>query len=207
MSILARLRGTIAEKTADSVLVFAGGLGFEVQVPLSTLRTLPDAGEETTLRTHLHVREGALALYGFATESEQRMFELLLTVTGVGPRAALNCLSTLSVEQLAGSIAAADGETLRRIPGVGRKTAERIVLELKNRVQAFGAGPSPQPAPPGQDEAIEALMYYGYSATEAAAAVATLPRDREMTVEERTLLALQYFAPKAERRSAQGERP
>lgn len=199
MSILARLRGTISEKTADSILVFAGGLGFEVQVPASTLRTLPDVGEETTLRTYLHVREGALALFGFASEGEQRMFELLLTVTGVGPKAALNCLSFLSVEQLAGSIAGGDEESLRRIPGVGRRTAERILLELKNRVQQFGAAPSLLPAP-GQDEAIEALMFYGYSAAEAAAAVATLPRDRDMSVEERTMLALQYFAPKADRR-------
>lgn len=200
MSILARIRGTIGEKGSDAVIVFAAGLGFEIQLPLSTLSTLPEAGEEITLRTYLHLREGALGLYGFATDGEQRMFELLLTVTGVGPKAALNCLSLLSVEQLRGAIATGDAESLRRVPGVGRKTADRILLELKNRVQA-PPGSQPVASPSVQDEAVEALMFYGYSASEAAAAVAALPKDRALSVEERTMMALQYFAPGSERRS------
>src|SRR6266571_4436511 len=92
MPILSRLRGVVEEKAAEGVLLFAGGLGFEVQVPLSTLARLPETGEETTLRTYLHLREGAVGLFGFATAEEQRLFELLLTVAGVGPRSPLNCL-------------------------------------------------------------------------------------------------------------------
>jgi Holliday junction DNA helicase RuvA len=199
MSVLARVRGTIEEKTADSVILFAGGLGLEIQVPLSTANALPAPGEEATLRTHLHLREGALGLYGFSTAGEQRMFELLLTVTGVGPRAALNCLSLLSVEQIGTAIARGDGEILRRVPLVGRKTADRILLELKTRVQDFSAE-GPHLVAAVDDEAIEALMFYGYSAAEAAAAIATLPRDRELSIEERTMLALRYFAPQAEQR-------
>lgn len=163
------------------------------------MNALPPQGEEATLRTHLHLREGALALYGFCTAGEQRMFELLLTVTGVGPRAALNCLSMLSVEHLGAAIARGDGESLRRVPLVGRKTADRILLELKSRVQDFAGEVSPTVAPVN-DETIEALMFYGYSAAEAAAAIATLPHDAGLSVEERTMLALRYFAPQAEQR-------
>src|SRR5205823_2106179 len=151
------------------------GLGFELQTPLSTLSRLPETGREVTLRTYLHLREGALGLYGFATAEEQRMFELLLTVSGVGPKSALNCLSLLSVERLASAIATGDAEALQRAPGVGRKTAERMVLELRNRVRDLAPAAVSTPAP-GQNDVIEALMYYGYSATEAAAAVATIPK-------------------------------
>jgi Holliday junction DNA helicase RuvA len=200
MPILARLRGIIEEKTADSVIIFAGGLGFEVQVPLSTLALLPEPGGEATLRTYLHLREGAIGLYGFATAEEQRLFELLLTVGGVGPKSALNCLGLLNVEQLAGAIGSGDVSTLLRAPGVGRKTADRIVLELRDRVRDLGVVGGP--APPGPtNEVIEALMFYGYTAAEAAAAVASLPKDRSLTIEEQTLQALQYFAPTAEQRA------
>src|SRR5437868_1067701 len=112
MPILARIRGVLEEKSAEAVLIFAGGLGFELQTPLSTLSRLPETGREVTLRTYLHLREGALGLYGFATAEEQRMFELLLTVSGVGPKSALNCLSLLSVERLASAIATGDAEAL-----------------------------------------------------------------------------------------------
>jgi holliday junction DNA helicase RuvA len=196
MSILAHVRGVLAEKTAESVIVHVGGFGLAVQVPLSTMRVLPETGQEASLRTHLYIREGALSLFGFATTAEQRLFESLLSVTGVGPKAALNCLSFLSVAQLTSAITHADGDTLRRVPGVGKRTADRIVLELKDRLPESDAGDIQQPRI--DDETIEALMFYGYSASEAAAAVASLPRDVEMSPEERTLQALQFFAPKPE---------
>lgn len=200
MAILARLRGVIEEKNGDSVILFAGGLGFEIQVPLSTLSKLPEIGAETTLRTYLHLRETTLGLYGFSTADEQRMFELLLTVTGVGPKSALNCLSLLSVDRLGSAIASGDAETLRRVPGVGRRIADRILVELKTRVDG-PAGETVAVASTGRAEVIDALMFYGYSASEAAAAVATIPRDRELSVEEQTLLALQYFAPRGDQKA------
>ncbi len=200
MPILSRLRGVVEEKAAEGVLLFAGGLGFEVQVPLSTLARLPETGEETTLRTYLHLREGAVGLFGFATAEEQRLFELLLTVAGVGPRSALNCLSLLSVDQLSSAIASGDASALQRAPGIGRKTADRIVLELRDRVGELSMIPA-SPTSSASNDVVEALMFYGYSASEAAAAVATLPTDRTLTVEEQTLWALQYFAPTPERKA------
>jgi len=197
MSVLARLRGILAEKSADSAIVFAGGLGFSVQVPLSTMQVLPEPGQQTTLRTQLYVREGSLALYGFATEREERLFELLLTVSGVGPKAALSCLSALGTDQLSAAIANEDTGSLQRVPGVGQRTANRILLELKGRLPAWER--PTEVSLPREDETLAALMFYGYSAAEAAAAIAALPRDIELTVEERTLMALQYFAPQADR--------
>jgi len=193
MSVLARLRGTVEEKRADSIIIFVGGLGFEVQVPRSTLAALPELGEETTLRTYLQIREGAMGLFGFLTEAEQQMFELLLTVGGVGPKAALNCLSLLSPDQLAGAIAAGDAAEIVRVPGIGRKTADRIVMELKGRV----AGPPQHNAAgtrPGNASVREALVSMGYSAGEAEAAIASLPSDGIASEQERLLQALRYFA-------------
>jgi holliday junction DNA helicase RuvA len=197
MSVLARLRGTVTEKNADSVIVFAGGLGFAVQVPLSTMQVLPAPGQETLLRTQLYVREGSLTLYGFASEQEERLFELLVTVSGVGPKAALSCLSCLGVDQLSAAIVSEDAASLRRVPGIGQRTADRILLELKGRLPEWAKTSGPAPAQ--GDPTIAALMFYGYSAADAAAAVAALPGDSDMTVEQRTLLALQYFAPQSER--------
>lgn len=199
MSILARVRGRIEERTADSVIIFAGGLGLELQAPLSTLNALPDGEAEVTLRTYLHVREGALGLYGFLTDAEQRTFELLLGVTGIGPKAALNCLSLLGPEQVAGAIAAGNADSLRRVPGVGRKTAERILLELKGKVAGL-PHQAPPPSAAGQSIVVEALMALGHTAAEAAAAAASLPTDRSLSEQEQILLALQYFAPRSEHR-------
>lgn len=200
MPIISKLRGELDERRADAVVLFAGGIGFEVQVPLSTLSRLPDIGQEVTLRTYLQVREGSLGLYGFATAEEQQMFELLLAVSGVGPKYALSCLSLLSVDQLATAIASGDAAGLQRVPGIGRKTAERIVLELRQRVQTL-APASTQPSVTSPTEVLEALMFYGYSASEAAAAMATIPTDKPLTVEEQTLWALQYFAPAANQKA------
>lgn len=196
MSILARLRGRIEQKRPDGVLLFVGGLGFEVQVPLSTLASLPEIGEEVTLRTYLHVREGSIGLYGFLSEGEQRLFELLLTVGGVGPKAALNCLGHLSPEQLAGAIAHGDVAGLQRVPGVGRKMADRMVVELKGRLKDLPQESSSTAALGANTLVIEALIFYGHTAAEAATAIANLPKDRELSEEEQILLALQYFAPK-----------
>lgn len=202
MPIISRLRGQLDEKTAESVIVFAGGIGFQIQVPLSTLSILPEVGQEVTLRTYLHIREGSLGLYGFATAAEQWMFELLLAVSGVGPKYALNCLSLLSVDQLAVAIGSGDATALQRVPGIGRKTADRMVLELRQRVADF-APTTQHSVASAPNEVLEALMFYGYSATEAASAIATIPTDKALSIEEQTLWALQYFAPVAEQRSRQ----
>ena len=199
MTVLARLRGTIEEKRADAIIIFAAGLGFEVQVPRSTLAALPELGHEATIRTYLHIREGAIGLFGFLTEGEQRIFELLLTVTGVGPKAALNCLSLLSPEQLGGAIATGDVTAIVRVPGIGRKTADRIVMELKGRVADLPQQ-TPSASAAGNAGVQEALMSMSYSAAEAQAAIASLPTDRILSEEERILLALRYFSAKTEGR-------
>jgi Holliday junction DNA helicase RuvA len=201
MPILSRVHGVIEEKRADALILFAGGLGFEILVPMSTLSQLPEPGQEATLRTYLHLREGAIGLYGFLTAEEQRMFELLLTVSGVGPKSALSCLSLHSVSQLATAVAAGDIATLQRVPGIGRRTAERIALELKNRVGELSPAGITGRATANQNEVIEVLMFYGYSASEAAAAVATIPKDRPLTIEEQTMWALRYFAPRSDRKA------
>jgi Holliday junction DNA helicase RuvA len=200
MPVIAMLRGQLEEKSADTVVLFAGGIGFQVLIPLSTLTRLPEIGQEATLRTHLHIREGSLGLYGFGTAEEQRMFELLIDVSGVGPKYALNCLSLFDVDQLAGAIAAGNTADLQRVPGIGRKTAERIVLELRQKVGGFAIA-SRDTGSASSSQALDALMFYGYSASEAAAALATIPSDQDLTVEEQTLWALRHFAPTVDQRT------
>ena len=131
--MIAHLRGTLLEKHPNLVIVEAGGVGYEIMVPVSTFSALPAAGDAVTLRIHTHVREDILALYGFATAEEKRLFERLISVSGIGPRLAVTVLSGLPVADLIEAIRAAQIERLVRIPGVGKKTAERIVVELRDK--------------------------------------------------------------------------
>lgn len=141
MSMIAQLRGTLVEKGLDRVVIDVGGVGYAAQVTLNTLAELPEAGREVTLRTHLQIREDAHVLYGFATEAERRAFELCITVSGIGPKLALALLSTLRPESLAQAIRDGDVARLGKTPGVGKRTAERIVVELKDRVDRLGVAP------------------------------------------------------------------
>ena len=165
--MIAFLRGRVLEKHPNRVIVDVAGVGYDVAVPLSTFYTAGDAGTEITLRVHTHVREDQLALFGFATPLELTVFERLIAVSGIGPKLALSVLSGIEPRELITAIQRNDLARLTRIPGVGKKTAERIVVELRDRlpkaVEAAGAGAAP--AAPGdtlRDDLVSALSNLGY---------------------------------------------
>lgn len=148
--MIGHLRGSLLEKHPNEVVVEAAGVGYEVQIPISTYTALPDIGGAVALRIYTHVREDALALFGFATVEEKLLFERLISVSGIGPKLAITVLSGLATADLVAAIRTEDVPRLVRIPGVGKKTAERIVLELKDKLgaveaAAVGAGASPAP--------------------------------------------------------------
>jgi holliday junction DNA helicase RuvA len=171
--MIGQLRGKLAEKRPNSVLVDVGGVGYVVAVSLSTYAGLGELHSEVTLLIHTHVREDALALYGFLSAREKHLFEMLLSASGVGPSLALKILSGMSVEELIPAIRGSDLGRLTKIPGVGRKTAERMVVELKDRLDAIGAEVLMKPAvaSPGaggateiEADVISALVNLGYDA-------------------------------------------
>jgi holliday junction DNA helicase RuvA len=160
--MIARLSGTVLEKHPMRVVMDVGGVGYEVHVPLSSFSAVGDPGATLTLRVHTHVREDALMLYGFASALEQLVFERLIAVSGIGPKLALSVLSGLAPEELVQAIARADVARLTSIPGIGKKTAERIVLELKDKLAAVAtAGSLMAPAGPRED-LVSALLNLGY---------------------------------------------
>ena len=165
--MIAQLRGRILEKHPNRIVVDVGGVGYDVFVPLSTFYGLGDAGSDISLRIHTHVREDALALYGFRTILEQDLFERLISVSGIGPKVALGVLSGIEPLELTRAIERSDIARLTAIPGVGRKTSERIVLELKDRlprVQVEHAVAGEVEAAPGgvRDDVLSALVNLGY---------------------------------------------
>jgi len=145
--MIGHLRGTILEKTPNRVVVEAGGVGYEVLIPISTFTALPNEGSAAALRIFTHVREDALALFGFATPEEKNVFERLISVSGIGPKLGLQVLSGLPTLELVAAIRAGDVARLVRIPGVGKKTAERIVLELKDKIAGVDASAQGAPVP------------------------------------------------------------
>ena len=160
--MIARLSGTVLEKHPMRVVIDVGGVGYDVHVPLSSFGAVGDPGAALTLRVHTHVREDALMLYGFASALEQLVFERLIAVGGIGPKLALSVLSGLAPEELVQAIARADVARLTSIPGIGKKTAERIVLELKDKLGAVAtAGLGVSPAGPRED-LVSALLNLGY---------------------------------------------
>jgi len=171
--MIGQLRGRLAEKRPNQVLVDVGGVGYLVQVPLSTYAALGDLHTEVTLLIHTHVREDALALYGFVSAREKHFFEMLLSASGVGPTLALKILSGMSVEELVPAIRGGDLVRLTRIPGVGRKTAERMVVELKDRLEVVAIEAEKPAASPAGVEAdvISALVNLGYDGRAAEGAV------------------------------------
>jgi len=197
---VARLRGVVDEKGDDWVIVAVGGIGLLASVPATTAEALV-AGEQTSLFTHLHVREDALTLFGFSTRDDLVLFEQLIGVSGVGPRVALGLLAALDYADLTSAIAGGRADVLRRVPGIGQKTAERLVLELRDKVTPPAGGiEAPLAAtkkPLADAEVVAALMGLGYTQAEAAAAAERLPSDgesAELPVEERVRMALQFFA-------------
>jgi Holliday junction DNA helicase RuvA len=160
--MIARLNGTILEKQPNRVIVDVGGVGYDVLVPLSTFYGCGDPGSKIALRIHTHVREDQLALYGFATEIEQAMFEKLIAVSGIGPKLGLSVLSGIEAGELAGAIQRNDVARLTAIPGVGKKTAERICVELRDRLpKALPQAPA-SPADALREDLVSALANLGY---------------------------------------------
>ncbi len=196
MSPIARLRGTVAAVGPDWVIVDVAGVGFRASVPSGLAATLTE-GQETTLFTHLLVREDGMALYGFETPADLDVFEQLISVSGVGPRAALSLLSAMTARELATAVVQGDVARLRAVPGIGEKTAGRLVIDLQSRLAplaAAGDGAAPKPAGPSpDDDVIAALVSLGYSQAEAAAAAAEVAGS-DRPLEERIRLALNWFA-------------
>ena len=175
--MIAFLRGRVHDKQPNRVIVDVGGVGYDVHVPLSTFYNLGDEGAEVSLRVHTHVREDALQLYGFLTELEQQLFERLIAISGIGPRLATVVLSGMEPRDLVAAVQRADVARLTTIPGVGKKTAERIVLELKDRLTQIvaptgtGVGTSPLPADQLRTDLLSALLNLGYHRNQAEKAI------------------------------------
>jgi Holliday junction DNA helicase RuvA len=181
--MIAHLKGTILEKHPNQVVLDAGGVGYDVQIPVSTYTALPDAGAAFALRIHTHVREDAIQLFGFATPEEKIVFERLISVSGIGPKLAVTVLSGLATSELIAAIRTGDVQRLVRIPGVGKKTAERMVLELKDKliaVEASSKGGQPTDAAsllsPLERDVLSALLNLGCSRPAAEEAISKAKR-------------------------------
>jgi Holliday junction DNA helicase RuvA len=184
--VIGRLRGTLAEKQPPHVIVDVGGVGYELEVPMTTLYRLPGVGEPLTLHTHLVVREDAQLLYGFAEKRERELFRELIRLNGVGPKLALALMSGLEVDELVRCVQAQDTSVLVKVPGVGKKTAERLLVELKDRFKAWEtlpamAGLVVEPrvggASSAENDAVSALISLGYKPQEASRAVSAIKED------------------------------
>ena len=189
--MIGKLTGVLGDKNPPEVLVECGGVGYEVFVPMSTYYNLPARGEKVSLLTHFVVREDAQILYGFATPAERESFRQLIKISGVGPRTALAVLSGMTVADLAQAVTAQESARLVKVPGIGKKTAERLLLELKGKLGADIGVPSGG-ASGNQGDILQALVALGYSDKEAALALKALPKD--VGVSDGIKLALKALA-------------
>src|SRR5512143_34936 len=173
--MIASITGKITRKAADYLVIDVSGVGYQVQVPLSTFCSVPDAGGIVHLHIHTHLREDSLSLFGFLSEAEKEMFLLLMSVSGIGPKLALSVLSSLPVADLCCALTGGDAATLCAIPGIGKKTAARMVLELKEKIVAVPAGPGGPVSSAEQaadhDDVVSALVNLGYKKPQAEEAV------------------------------------
>ena len=190
--MIGRISGLLAEKAPPLVLVDVQGVGYELDVPMSTFCNLPALGERVTLLTHFVVREDAQQLFGFLTAAERGAFRELVRISGVGPRTALGILSGLSVAELSQAVSRQDGARLVKVPGIGKKTAERLLLELKGRLGPDIGAPAASVASDAQADIVQALLALGYNEREAQAALKALPAD--VTVSEGIKLALKALS-------------
>jgi len=190
--MIATLRGEISQVEDNALVVEVGGVGIRVFVP-AQLRTRAKAGEAAYLFTHLIVREDALTLYGFESQSDRDLFNILLGVDGVGPKVALSVLSTMTLDAVQRAVFADDGELLSRVPGVGKKTAQKMALHLKDKLKPTDTLARVASMSDADSEVLAALTSLGYSVVEAQTALQSLPKDAPDDTEERLRLALQYF--------------
>jgi Holliday junction DNA helicase RuvA len=192
--MISGVSGIIEAIGSNWVIIDVGGISFQVFLPTSTLSTLGVVGQKVRLHTHLNVREDNLTLFGFSSARELSLFQTLISVSGIGPKLGLTMLSAMDAEQLTAAIASGDAALLTSIPGVGKKTAERIVLELKEKIGDAWITQDLE-AVQGNSEVVAALTSLGYSVTEATRAVASLPLS-QLSLEEKVKLALKYFGEK-----------
>jgi Holliday junction DNA helicase RuvA len=191
--MIASLKGKLESLGGDGAVIDVGGIGFRVYMPTSTLTTLGAIGSEVKLHTHLHLREDNATLYGFASTGELELFRILIGVSGLGPRLALAILSAMDIESLAAAIATGNADLLTGIPGIGKKTANRLVLELKDKLGVgWAIAPAAQVAQENAD-VLAALTSLGYSVSEATRAVVSLPQEKGLSLEDKVRLALGYL--------------
>jgi holliday junction DNA helicase RuvA len=190
--MIGRLTGLLAEKNPPQLLLDVNGVGYEVDVPMSSFYNLPGLGEKVTLLTHFIVREDAQVLFGFLTHEERSTFRQLVKISGVGPRTALSILSGLSVAELAQAVSLQQSGRLIKVPGIGKKTAERLLLELKGKLGDALGSPSASIQNDAQGDILQALLALGYSDREAAASLKALPAD--VGVSDGIKLALKALA-------------
>jgi Holliday junction DNA helicase RuvA len=194
--MIAGLKGTIEAVGSNWVIVDVGGISFQVFLPTSTLSSIGVIGKQVKLNTFLQVREDGMALYGFGSARELALFQSLIAVSGIGPKLGLALLSAMDAEQLAAAIARGDEDLLTSVPGIGKKTASRIVLELKDKIGKEWMITRELEAVQGNGDVLAALTSLGYSVAEATRAVASLPASGELDLEEKIKLALKYFGEK-----------
>lgn len=190
--MISSLRGVLQRVGPAEIVLEASGVGYQISVPTSILEQLPEVGQTVFLYTRMVVREDSLALYGFENQEQRHLFDMLLQVSGVGPRLAMGVLSHLAPEILRASVANGQPEVLTRVPGIGRKTAEKIVFHMKDKLEK---APPVGPVISGVDtEVLQALTSLGYNLVEAQAAVQAIPDETPADVEERIRQALRHFA-------------
>ena len=189
--MIGRIQGKLLETNPPHILVDVHGVGYEIDVPMSTFYNLPPVGQEVTLLTHFIVREDAQLLYGFLTSEERETFRLLLKVSGIGARTALSILSGMSVADLVNAVALQEAGILTKVPGIGKKTAERLLLELKDKLTGALASGAVSTVSSTSTDIINALMGLGYSDREARAVVKKLPAD--LSVSDGIRMALQQM--------------
>ncbi len=170
--MIAHLRGRLIAKHPNQAIVEAGGVGYDVSITIPTFSDLPAAGAEVALHIHTHVREDTIALYGFLRAEERQLFEKLLQVSGIGPKLAITILSGMPTPEMVAAIRSGDVARLTRIPGIGKKTAERMVLELRDKLEAFAEAPGVAVATPVEEDVVSALVNLGYQRAAAERALA-----------------------------------
>jgi Holliday junction DNA helicase RuvA len=192
--MIAGVEGILVSKTVNSVKVKAGPVTFLISVPGSTLSKLGNPGSAVSLHTHLYVREDIMALYGFSSQQELALFEQLITVSGIGPKVALALLSTMSAEQIITAIISGNADLLSQVPGIGKKTSGRIIIDLKSKLEKGWEGEFVPAITESDSDAVAALTGLGYSLREATQALGNITQGEGMTVEDKVRLALQQLA-------------